>query len=143
QGVPALGHHPGQRRAVPEPVPVPAPAEIHSIALRRADREDRLTVAATTQPTSTPSGPAARPPARRRARASRLFPSGTVPARLRALRIGLLMASLAGGAGPAWPVIHPSPAAHDVVSPSEPLSLSAQRMSLSLSDADVTATTAF
>ena len=57
--------------------------------------------------------------------------------------IGLLLASLAWGAVTAWTVIQHSSAAHDVVSTSEPLSLSAQRMYLSLSDADVTATTAF
>jgi len=57
--------------------------------------------------------------------------------------IGLLIASLAWGAVAAWTVIQHSSAAHDVVSTSEPLSLSAQRMYLSLSDADVTATTAF
>jgi hypothetical protein len=74
---------------------------------------------------------------------SRLFSPGTVPARLRVLMIGLLVASLAWGAVTAWTVIQHSSAAHDVVSTSEPLSLSAQRMYLSLSDADVTATTAF
>jgi hypothetical protein len=57
--------------------------------------------------------------------------------------IGLLIASLAWGAVAEWTVIQHSSAAHDVVSTSEPLSLSAQRMYLSLSDADVTATTAF
>jgi hypothetical protein len=57
--------------------------------------------------------------------------------------IVLLIASLAWGAVAAWTVIQHSSAAHDVVSTSEPLSLSAQRMYLSLSDADVTAATAF
>jgi hypothetical protein len=57
--------------------------------------------------------------------------------------IGLLIASLAWGAVTAWAVIQHSSAAHDVVATSEPLSLSAQRMYLSLSDADVTATSAF
>ena len=57
--------------------------------------------------------------------------------------IGLLVASLAWGAVTAWAVIQHSSAAHDVVATSEPLSLSAQRMYLSLSDADVTATSAF
>jgi len=57
--------------------------------------------------------------------------------------IGLLIASLAWGAVAVWTVIQHSSAAHDVVFTSEPLSLSAQRMYLSLSDADVTATTAF
>jgi hypothetical protein len=59
------------------------------------------------------------------------------------LMIGLLIGSLAWGAVTAWTVIQHASAAHDVVATSEPLSLSAQRMYLSLSDADVTATTAF
>ena len=66
-----------------------------------------------------------------------------MPARLRALMIGLLLASLAWGAVTTWAVIQHASAAHDVVSASEPLSLSAQRLNESLSDADVTATTAF
>jgi hypothetical protein len=57
--------------------------------------------------------------------------------------VGLLLASLAWGAVTAWAVIQHASAANDVVSSSEPLSLSAQRMYLSLSDADVTAATAF
>jgi hypothetical protein len=57
--------------------------------------------------------------------------------------VGLLIGSLAWGAVTAWTVIQHASAAHDVVATSEPLSLSAQRMYLSLSDADVTATTAF
>jgi len=57
--------------------------------------------------------------------------------------IGLLIASLAWGAVTAWTVIQHSSAAHDVVATTEPLSLSAQQMYLSLSDADVTASGAF
>jgi hypothetical protein len=57
--------------------------------------------------------------------------------------IGLLLASLAWGAVAAWTVGQHTSAAQDVVSASEPLSLSAQQMYRSLSDADVTATTAF
>ena len=59
------------------------------------------------------------------------------------LMIGLLLASLAWGAVGAWAVFQHASAAQDVVSTSEPLSLSAQQMYRSLSDADVTATTAF
>jgi hypothetical protein len=66
-----------------------------------------------------------------------------MPARLRTLMIGLLIASLAWGAVTAWTVVQHASAAHDVVTTSEPLSLSAQQMYRSLSDADVTATTAF
>lgn len=57
--------------------------------------------------------------------------------------VGLLIASLAWGAVTAWTVIQHASAAHDVVATSEPLSLSAQRMYRSLSDADDTATSTF
>jgi hypothetical protein len=57
--------------------------------------------------------------------------------------VSLLLASLAWGAAGAWTVTQHASAAQDVVSVSEPLSLSAQQMYRSLSDADVTATTAF
>ena len=57
--------------------------------------------------------------------------------------VGLLLVALAWGALGAWTVIQHASAAQDVVSTSEPLSLSAQQMYRSLSDADVTATTAF
>jgi len=67
----------------------------------------------------------------------------TTPTRLRLLMIGLLLVSLAWGAVGAWAVSEHASAAQDVVSTSEPLSLSAQQMYRSLSDADVTATTAF
>ena len=67
----------------------------------------------------------------------------TTPTRLRLLMVGLLLASLAWGAVGAWAVFQHASAAQDVVSTSEPLSLSAQQMYRSLSDADVTATTAF
>jgi hypothetical protein len=52
-------------------------------------------------------------------------------------------AALAWGALTAWTVSQHAAAAGDVVSASEPLSLDAQRMYQALSDADVTATTAF
>jgi hypothetical protein len=67
----------------------------------------------------------------------------TTPTRLRILMIVLLLASLAWGAVGAWTVNQHASAAQDVVGTSEPLSLSAQRMYQSLSDADVTAATAF
>jgi hypothetical protein len=53
------------------------------------------------------------------------------------------VAAVAYGAVGTWTVIQHASAAQDVVSTSEPLSLSAQRMYQALSDADVTATTAF
>ena len=90
--------------------------------------------------------PAAAPAARRRAAATadpRRRRSRTVPASLRLLLITLLVASVAYGAVGTWTVIQHASAAQDVVSTSEPLSLAAQRMYQDLSDADVTATTAF
>ena len=69
--------------------------------------------------------------------------AATTPILLRILMIVLLLASLAWGAVGAWAVNQHASAAQDVVSTSEPLSLSAQQMYRSLSDADVTAATAF
>jgi hypothetical protein len=86
---------------------------------------------ATAGPAATP-GPAARRPA-----------AATAPARLRILLITLLAAAVAFGVAGTWTVIQHASAARDVVSTSEPLSLAAQQMYRSLSDADVTATTAF
>jgi hypothetical protein len=57
--------------------------------------------------------------------------------------VGLLIASLAWGAVTVWTVIQHASAAHDVVATSEPLSLSAQRMYRSLSDADDVTTSTF
>jgi ABC-type multidrug transport system fused ATPase/permease subunit len=66
-----------------------------------------------------------------------------VPANLRLLLIVLVAAAVAYGAVGTWTVIQHASAAQNVVSTSEPLSLAAQRMYQALSDADVTATTAF
>ena len=66
-----------------------------------------------------------------------------MPASLRLLLIVLVVAAVAYGAVGTWTVIQHASAAQDVVSTSEPLSLSAQRMYQALSDADVTATTSF
>jgi len=66
-----------------------------------------------------------------------------VPASLRLLLIVLVAAAVAYGAVGTWTVIRHASAAQNVVSTSEPLSLAAQRMYQALSDADVTATTAF
>ncbi len=81
------------------------------------------------------------PPARR-GRAGRLAPT-TTPASLRLLMAGLAALCLAWGAVGAWAVSQHASAARNVLSTSEPLSLDAQQMYRSLSDADVTATTAF
>jgi hypothetical protein len=81
-------------------------------------------------------------PARRRGPARLLRPA-TAPATLRLLIVGLVVAALAWGAVAAWTVGQHASAAGQVVATSEPLSADAQRMYQSLSDADVTATTAF
>jgi hypothetical protein len=65
------------------------------------------------------------------------------PAKLRLLLVGLIGLCWAWGAIGAWAVGDHASSADDVVSTSEPLSLRAQQMYQSLSDADVTATTAF
>jgi hypothetical protein len=88
-------------------------------------------------------GPPGNVPAPPRRRASRRLAMATTPTLLRILMSVLLLASLAWGAVGAWTVIQHSSGAQDVVNTSEPLSLSAQQMYQSLSDADVTATTAF
>jgi hypothetical protein len=72
----------------------------------------------------------------------RLAPT-TTPSRLRLLMVGLAALAVAWGVVGAWTVSQHASAAGNVVSTSEPLSLDAQRMYQSLSDADVTATTAF
>ena len=98
--------------------------------------------------TPSPTSPAASGPPGHRAAAPRGRIAGrlsvsTTPTRLRLLLTGLLLACLAWGAVGAWTVLQHASAAQDVVSTSEPLSLNAQQMYRSLSDADVTATTAF
>jgi len=67
----------------------------------------------------------------------------TAQANLRLLLIAGVAAAVAYGAVGTWTVIQHASAAQNVVSTSEPLSLAAQRMYQALSDADVTATTAF
>ena len=87
------------------------------------------------QPPGGPPGPASPAPRRRT--------PATVPARLRLLLITLVIAAVAFGAVGAWTVTQHASAARDVVATGEPLSLAAQRMYQDLSDADVTAMTAF
>jgi hypothetical protein len=67
----------------------------------------------------------------------------TTPRVLALLMTGLVVASLAWGAVCAFAVSQHSAAASGVVATGEPLSFDAQQMYQSLSDADVTATTAF
>ena len=89
-----------------------------------------------------PAGGAGAGPPRRHG-LMRLFIPGTVPATLWLLIVGCVTAALVWGAVVAWTVSKHASAAADVVSTREPLSADAQRMYQSLSDADVTATTAF
>jgi hypothetical protein len=99
-----------------------------------------------TAPAPSAHAPAARAqPARSRpaGRFRRITQSGGTPAALRSLLIGLTAASLAWGVLAAWTVSQHASAASQVVTTSEPLSFAAQQMYASLSDADVTATTAF
>jgi hypothetical protein len=69
-------------------------------------------------------------------------PPRTTPGTLRLLLVTLVLACLGWGAVAAWTVGLHSSAADDVVSRSEPLSLDAQQIYQSLSDADVTVATA-
>jgi hypothetical protein len=88
-------------------------------------------------------GPPGNVPAPARRRTPGRLATATTPTLLRILMAILLLASLAWGAVGAWTVIQHASGAQDVVNTGEPLSLSAQQMYQSLSDADVTATTAF
>lgn len=90
---------------------------------------------------SAPAGP--RPVTVSRRRLARMLSPATTPGRLRLLLVGLVIMSVAWGAAGTWVVGQHASAAGDVVSTSEPLSLTAQQMYQSLADADVTATTAF
>ncbi len=74
--------------------------------------------------------------------AARRLPA-TTPRVLALLMTGLVVASLVWGAVAAFAVSQHSSAASGVVAAGEPLSFDAQQMYQSLSDADVTATTAF
>jgi len=69
--------------------------------------------------------------------------TATTPAKLRLLGVVLVLLSLAWGALGGWTVSQHSSAASDVVHVEQPLTLAAQQMYESVSDADVTATTTF
>jgi hypothetical protein len=113
--------------AVRSPTPAPSPAP----------------PAAAGAPGAVPPGAVSSAGPSPRGGVGRVLAPASTPARLRVLMVGLLLACLAWGAVAAWTVGQHASAASNVVSASEPLSLSAQRMYQSLSDADVTATTAF
>jgi hypothetical protein len=76
------------------------------------------------------------------ARPRRSLAGAGTPGVLQLLLFGLVAASIVWGAVGAWTVSQHASAASEVVSTSEPLSLAAQQMYQSLSDADVTANTA-
>jgi hypothetical protein len=69
--------------------------------------------------------------------------AATTPAKLRVLSVALVLLSLAWGAFAGWTVSQHSSAASDVVNTEQPLTVAAQQMYQSISDADVTATTTF
>ncbi len=89
-----------------------------------------------------PVPPVSHAPPRRRGRLSLTGDRGT-PTVLQTLLVGLIIGSLVWGVVAALTVGQHSSAAKEVASTSEPLSLAAQRMYLSLSDADVKAATSF
>ena len=155
-GLPALGGHHRQFRPVPRRGPLPAAARRGGHPLRPADRDDQVarpmsTTLAERQSTATGPGqpPAAAAPGDPGgARHPSPDPAGAAPRAACRAPCGccwpcLAGAALAWGALTAWTVSQHAAAAGDVVSASEPLSLDAQRMYQALSDADVTATTAF
>ncbi len=94
-----------------------------------------------------PAPPSARPryagPVRPRRRTARSLLGGDTPGMLRSLMVTLILGAIIWGVVAAWTVDQHASGASEVVTTSEPLSLTAQQMYQSLSDADVTATTAF
>ena len=73
----------------------------------------------------------------------RVAKARTTPAKLRLLLAGLLIMTAVWGVVEAWTVAARASAANNIVFVSEPLTLHAQQMYRSLSDADATAATAF
>jgi hypothetical protein len=88
-------------------------------------------------------GPVTRAPAVRRAGWRPRLDGATTPARLRLLLALLILLSLAWGVLAALTADQHASAAADVVAVSEPLSLDAEQIYTSLSDADATAANAF
>ena len=88
-------------------------------------------------------GPDAAAPARRGARWRSRLDGATTPARLRLLLALLVLLSLGWGVLAALTADQHASAAADVVAVSEPLSLDAEQIFTSLSDADATAASAF
>ena len=92
---------------------------------------------------SVSSGPVTTAPAVRRAWWRSRLEGATTPARLRLLLALLILLSLAWGVLAALTADQHASAAADVVAVSEPLSLDAEQIYTSLSDADATAASAF
>jgi hypothetical protein len=88
-------------------------------------------------------GPVTRVPAVQRGRPLSRLDTTTTPGRLRLLLVGLVVLSLAWGVLAALTAEQHASAAADVVAVSEPLSLDAEQIYQSLSDADATAASAF
>jgi hypothetical protein len=88
-------------------------------------------------------GPATSVPAVQRAWRLSVLDTATTPSRLRLLLAGLIVLSLAWGVLAALTAEQHASAAADVVAVSEPLSLDAEQIYQSLSDADATAAGAF
>jgi hypothetical protein len=97
-----------------------------------------VTAAATGSAPQTQPQPSAQPPTAQQPRLA----SGT-PRVIGLLMVALVVASLAWGGLGAWTASQHTSAATDVLNTSEPVSLQARQMYQALSDADVTATTAF
>src|SRR5262249_25609433 len=148
----AWGGRGGHRRALPARGAFGAAATGGRVARRRSDREDQVTAVA---PPGQAGAPQTGPPqagtlqapaaaeARQRTGQRRSPRTAGTPAILRLLLIGLTAGSVAWGVVGALAVGQHASAADQVVTTIEPLSLDAQHMYRSLSDADVTATTAF
>jgi hypothetical protein len=90
-----------------------------------------------------PPGPAVRAPATRGASRRSRLDTATTPGRLRLLLVTLVILSLAWGVVAALIAEQHASAAANVVAVSEPLSLDAEQIYQSLSDADATAANAF
>jgi hypothetical protein len=88
-------------------------------------------------------GPAVSVPAQQRSWRLPRLDTATTPGRLRLLLVGLVIVSLAWGVLAALTADQHASAAADVVAVSEPLSLDAEQIYQSLSDADATAASAF
>src|SRR5271169_4458864 len=88
-------------------------------------------------------GPVTRAPAAQRARPVSRLDTATTPGRLGLLLVGLVILSLAWGVLAALTADQHASAATNVVAVSEPLSLDAEQIYRSLSDADATAASAF